>query len=88
MSAGAAAAAEAERRRQEEEEMTKYTDADLQGIGSSKSFDPIWPVLGTRKSCNRSVPRKLGQAGLLWRSSIINVCDSSVPLPHGRAMWD
>lgn len=32
MSAGAAAAAaEAERRRQEEEEMTKYTDADLQG---------------------------------------------------------
>ncbi|MGO9113144.1 MAG: hypothetical protein ACLP9L_28250, partial [Thermoguttaceae bacterium] len=27
----AAAAAEAERRRQEEEEMTKYTDADLQG---------------------------------------------------------
>jgi hypothetical protein len=33
MSAGAAAAAaaEAERRRREEEEMTKYTDADLQG---------------------------------------------------------
>jgi hypothetical protein len=33
MSAGAAAAAaaEAERRRKEEEEMTKYTDADLQG---------------------------------------------------------
>ena len=30
MSAGAAAA-EAERRRQEEEEMTKYSDADLQG---------------------------------------------------------
>jgi hypothetical protein len=29
--AAAAAAAEAERRRQEEEEMTKYTDADLQG---------------------------------------------------------
>ena len=29
--AAAAAAAEAERRRQEEEEMTRYTDADLQG---------------------------------------------------------
>jgi hypothetical protein len=42
MSAGAAAAAaEAERQRLEEEEMTKYTDADLQGDWVFKIVRPF-----------------------------------------------
>ena len=66
--------------------MTKYTDSDHQANWEFKIVRSNLAGFRTRKSCNRSVPGKRGQAGPLWRSSIINVCDSSVRSVRGQEM--
>ena len=61
--AAAAAAAAAEMLRQEEEEMTKYTDADLQGDWEFKIVRSNLANSENRRSCNRFVPRRPGRVG-------------------------